>query len=153
MGNGANQTFYSAAKNAKFSVFKTSKMAVAVQNTPRPSARPENYCESKQTYSSYSFDKAFHSSEFKAKLFFTRNWVGGFYWDSPLRAQIACCQFKWDSEGDLSPVMLKEIFHDSLKLSNFTKICMENHSSVTGWQKLFSSYKSFSVIFGGRCSH
>ena len=31
------------------------------------SARPENYCESKQTYFSYSLDKAFHSPEFQAK--------------------------------------------------------------------------------------
>ena len=43
-----------------------------------------------------------------------------------LRTQIAL--FK----GDLSPVMLKEIFLDSLKISTFTGICMENHSSVTG---------------------
>ena len=59
-------------------------MAVAGQNTRRPPARPENYCESKQTYFSYSLDKAFHSPEFEAKLFFSRNWVGGFYWDSLL---------------------------------------------------------------------
>ena len=44
-------------------------MAVAGQNTRRPQARPENYCESKQTYFSYSLDKAFHSPEFQAKLF------------------------------------------------------------------------------------
>ena len=60
-------------------------MAVARQNTRRPLARPQNYCESKQTYFSYSLDKAFHSPEFQAKLFFTRNWVGGFYWDSLLK--------------------------------------------------------------------
>ena len=59
-------------------------MAVAGQNTRRPPARPENYCESKETYFSYSLDKAFHSPEFQAKLFFTRNWVGDFYWDSLL---------------------------------------------------------------------
>ena len=29
-----------------------------------PTARPENYCESKQTYFSYSVDKAFHLPEF-----------------------------------------------------------------------------------------
>ena len=39
--------------------------------------------------------------------------------------------------------MLKEIFHDSYKISKFTRICMETYSSVTGWQKLFFSYKSF----------
>ena len=71
--DGANQTFYSAVKTAKFSVFKTWKMALAGQNTRRPPARPENYCESKQTYFSYSLDKAFHSPESQAKLFFTRN--------------------------------------------------------------------------------
>ena len=78
--------FTAPQKNAKFSVFKTCKMAVAGQNTRRPPARPENYCESKQTYFSYSLDKAFHLPEFQAKFFFTRNWVGGFYWDSLLNA-------------------------------------------------------------------
>ena len=70
MVDGANQTFYSAAKNAKFSIFKTSKMAVAGQNTRRPPARPENYCESKQTYFSYTLDKARVSGKiiFHAKL-------------------------------------------------------------------------------------
>ena len=38
-----------------------------------PPARPENYCKSKQTYFSYSLDKASHLPEFQAKLFFTRN--------------------------------------------------------------------------------
>ena len=45
-----------------------------------------------------------------------------------LRAQSACYELK----GDLSPVMLKEIFHGSLKVAKFTRICMENHSNVTG---------------------
>ena len=63
-------------------------MAVAGQNTRRPPARPENYCESKQTYFSYILDKAFHSPEFQAKLFFTRNWVGGIYWDSLLKVHV-----------------------------------------------------------------
>ena len=44
-------------------------MAVAGQNTQRPPAWPENYCESKQKYFSYSLDKAFHLPEFQAKLF------------------------------------------------------------------------------------
>ena len=64
------------------------------------------------------------------------------------RAQSTCCELK----GDLSPVMLKEIFHDSLKTSKFTRICMENHSSVTGWQKLFFLIQIL-LIFGGRCNH
>ena len=45
-------------------------------------AGQENYCESNQTYYSCSLDKALHlPDEFQAKLFFTGNWVGGFYWD------------------------------------------------------------------------
>ena len=38
----------------------------------------------KQNYFSYSLDKAVHSPEFQAKLFFTQNWVGSFYSDSLL---------------------------------------------------------------------
>ena len=34
----------------------------------------------------------------------------------------------------LQTATLTEIFHDSLKISKFTGICMENHSSMTGWQ-------------------
>ena len=56
-------------------------MAVTGQNTRRSPARAENYCESKQTHFSYSLDKAFHSPEFQAELFFTPNRVG---WDSLL---------------------------------------------------------------------
>ena len=48
-----------------------------------------------------------------------------------LRAQSACYELK----GDLSPVMLKEIFHN--------KDLYEYNSRVTWWQKLFFSYKSF----------
>ena len=55
-----------------------------------------------------------------------------------LRAKSACYELK----GDLSHVILKEIFHDSLKISKFSRICMGNHSSMTGWQKLFFLYKS-----------
>ena len=31
-----------------------------------------------------------------------------------------------------------EIFHDSFENFDITKICMENHAGVTGWQKFFS---------------
>ena len=51
----------------------------ARQNTRRPPARPENYYESKQTYFSYSLDKAFHSPEFQAKKFFHAKLSGRFY--------------------------------------------------------------------------
>ena len=46
-----------------------------------PPARLEHYCESKQTYFSYSLDKAFHSPEFQAKLsgqFLLRQPLNGF---------------------------------------------------------------------------
>ena len=32
--------------------------------------------------------------------------------------------------------MLQEIFYDSLKISKFPRVYMENHSNVTGWQEL-----------------
>ena len=76
---------------------------MAGQNTRRPPARPENYCESKQTYFSYSLDKAFHSPEFQAKLFFTQNWVGGFYWDS----------------------LLKLISENIMQIIEFKRLCLE----------------------------
>ena len=55
------------------------------------------------------------------------------------RAQIACYELK----EDLNHVMLKEIFHESLKNLKFTRICMEYHSGMTRWRKLFFAYKSF----------
>ena len=45
-----------------------------------------------------------------------------------LRAQITCYELK----GDLSPVMLKEIFQDSFENFEITRICVENQASVTG---------------------
>ena len=59
-------------------------------------ARPENNFESKQTYFSYSPNKGFHPPEFQAKLFFTRNWVGGFYWDCLLIQQFDSVHVKCD---------------------------------------------------------
>ena len=53
--------------------------------------------------------------------------------------QIACHEEK----EDLSPIRLKEIFYNSLKISNLTRVCMENQLSMTGWQELFFQYKSF----------
>ena len=41
--------------------------------------------------------------------------------------------------------MLKEIFHDSFENFEITRICDENHASVTRWQKLFISYKCFQL--------
>ena len=38
-----------------------------------------------------------------------------------------------------------ERFNESLKILEFTRICMENHASVTGWQNLFISYKCFQL--------
>ena len=51
-----------------------------------------------------------------------------------LRAQSACYELK----GDLSPIMLQEISKDSLKnILKFTRISIENHSSVSVWQTWF----------------
>ena len=41
--------------------------------------------------------------------------------------------------------MLNEIFPESLENFKITRICMENHAGVTGWQKLFLSYKCFKL--------
>ena len=41
--------------------------------------------------------------------------------------------------------MLKEIFHYRFENFEITRICMENYASVTGWQKLFFSYKCFQL--------
>ena len=43
--------------------------------------------------------------------------------------------------------MLKEIFHDSFENFEITRICMENHASMTGWQGI-----QMPQIFGGRCN-
>ena len=66
-----------------------------------------------------------------------------------LRAQIVCFELK----GDLSPVMLKDIFYDSFKKFNFkvTRICMENHSSVTVWKKVVFLIL-MPLTFGGHCN-
>ena len=97
-------------------------------------------------------------SEAKCGSTWAAKWTIACFKQGHLRAQSACYELK----GDLSPVMLKEIFHDSLKISKFTRICMENPSSVSGWQKLFFSYKSFqfsaavaiatSEIYGWKCT-
>ena len=58
-----------------------------------------------------------------------------------LRAQIVCFELK----VDLSPLMLKEIFHNSFENFEITRICMENHASITRWQKFFFSYKCFQL--------
>ena len=41
--------------------------------------------------------------------------------------------------------MFKEIFHDDFENFEITTICKANHASVTGWQKLFFSYKRFQL--------
>ena len=58
-----------------------------------------------------------------------------------LRALIAHYELK----GDLSCLMLKKIFHETFENFKITRICMENHASVTGWQTLFFSYKCFKL--------
>ena len=41
--------------------------------------------------------------------------------------------------------MLKEIFHDSSENFKITRISLVNHAIVSGWQKLFFSYKCFQL--------
>ena len=59
----------------------------------------------------------------------------------------------YELKGDLSPVMLKEIFHESCENFKITRICMENHPSMTGWQKLFLNFLiQMPETFGSRPS-
>ena len=51
-----------------------------------------------------------------------------------LRAQSACYELK----GDLSLLMLKEMFHKSLKISKFTRSCMETIQAWLGGKSCFS---------------
>ena len=42
--------------------------------------------------------------------------------------------------------MLKEIFHDSFENFEITRVYIENHASMTGWQKLFLiQYRCFQL--------
>ena len=47
----------------------------------------------------------------------------------------------------MSPVMLKEIFHDGWKISKFTRICIEN------WVAKVVFLIQILLIFGGCCNH
>ena len=42
-------------------------------------------------------------------------------------------------------MLIKKIFHDNFENVEIATICMENHASVTGWQKLFFPYKCFQL--------
>ena len=64
------------------------------------------------------------------------------------RAQIAWYELK----GDLSPEMLKEIFHESFENFEITRICMENRASVTGGQKVFFWLIQMLPTFDGHCN-
>ena len=60
-----------------------------------------------------------------------------------LRAQISCYELK----GDLSPVMLKEIFHDSFESFEITRICMEIKPCKRDWMaKVVFSGKHFQLL-------
>ena len=64
-----------------------------------------------------------------------------------LRLQIVCYELK----GDLSPVMLKELFHDSFENFESTRICMENHASRNWIAKVVFLIQML-LTFGGRCN-
>ena len=62
---------------------------VVGQNTRRPPARPENYCESKQTYFSYTLDKA----RVSGKIIFHAKLSGRFLLRQPLKFSIAVIDY------------------------------------------------------------
>ena len=57
------------------------------------------------------------------------------------RAQIVCYKLK----GDLSHVMLKEIFHESFENFEITRICMENYD----WMAKIVFFMQMPQTFGG----
>ena len=92
----------------------------------------------KTTFAIQSRFPVFHTNPCNFEIF--KTFVIPFL--TQLRARIVCYELK----GDLSPVMLKEIFHDSFENFEITRICVENHAGVTGWQKLCFSYKCFQLL-------
>ena len=72
-------------KKCQIFSFQDVQNGLGGQNTWHPPARPENYYELKQTYFSYSLDKAFHSPEFQAKTFFHAKLSGRFLLRQPLK--------------------------------------------------------------------
>ena len=109
-----------------------------------PPAQPENYCESKQTHFSYSLDKAFHSPEFQAKLFFTRNWVGGFNWDSLLITLDLALFMKFKAVS-VSQTFLQRIWEKKFKITNWQKLG-SNLNSVNSSRNL-TNWGLFSFVF------
>ena len=69
IGRWCKSNILQRRKKCQIFNFMTCKLDVAGQNTRRPTARQENYCESKQAYFTYILDKAFRLQEFQAKLF------------------------------------------------------------------------------------
>ena len=65
-----------------------------------------------------------------------------------LRDQMACYELK----GDLSPVMLKEIFQDSLKTSNLQGFVWKTIQACLVGKNCFFLIQIL-LIFGGRCNH
>ena len=64
-------------------------------------------------------------SDWSRKFLLRSDWLGP---SVALITTIDCYELK----GDLSLVMLKELFHDSFENFESTRICMENHASRTG---------------------
>ena len=62
-------------------------------------------------------------------------------------AQIACYEFK----GDLSPVMLKEIFHDSFENFEFSKN-LYGQPCERDWVAKVVILIQMLLTFGGRCN-
>ena len=87
MVDGANQTFYSATKNAKFSVFKMCKMALGDKILDAPQCVQKIIMNQSKPILVIVSIKPFTRQSFRPKNCFTQNWVGSFYWDSLLSKQ------------------------------------------------------------------
>ena len=62
-----------------------------------------------------------------------------------VRTESACYELK----GDLSPLMLNEIFHDSLKFRNLQGFVRK---TIQAWMSGKSCFPNTILIFGGRCN-
>ena len=106
-------------------------MAVAGQNTRRPPARPENYCESKQTYFSYSLDKAFHFARVSGKIIFQAKLSGRFLLRQPLKTQSAARQKAQDKFEKLD-LLIWDKPYESIWLGDLSA---DNDEKIAGTPK------------------
>ena len=79
-----------------------------------PAPPPENHFNSNQICFYSKLGKVFALAEFHAKIFLTRNWVGGFYRDSLLNSSFLFSSLLVCSHSYLHDVSVYTVFHQLL---------------------------------------